>query len=186
MLCQRCWTQEARVHFTTVAPDASHERAYCLACAREERLSWLLVWAYGQPEAGAEKCGWPPRRPPDVLPAGSALTSYGEPATLVALGVAHCTCGCRVAVGAELPCGHGTYGLLNAPPQLIEHVCHCGRELRLVVPAICCPTCLSVQAGLVVASAETCLWDEQRRRIVTVDHEMRRGRIGWGTFAIRN
>lgn len=180
MLCQKCWKEEATIHFTTLGADEAHERTYCLSCAHDEHLSWLLVWGYGLRADGEERL-----RQPELLPASPSRTGDGL-GTLVATGMARCACGCRVVAGAQLPCAHGTFELLDEQTQLVEYICHCGRELRIPVPVVYCPICHELQADTVVATAETCLWNEQRRRIVAVDHDMRGGRITWGTFAILN
>jgi hypothetical protein len=180
MLCQRCWREEARVHFTVASRDQAHERAYCLACARDEYLSWLLVWGYAAEDRAG---GLPPL--PEALRVNPPRSDR-ELSTLVATSVARCACGCYVVAGAELPCGHGTHDVLRASGTTVEHLCHCGRSLAIPVPTVYCPQCRAVQARLILASAETCIWDEERRRIVTLDHDLRGGRVTWDTFAILN
>ncbi|MBM4031964.1 MAG: hypothetical protein FJ291_09285 [Planctomycetes bacterium] len=179
MLCQNCWSEEARVHFTVVGPHEAHERAYCLACAQEQSLSWLLVWGYG-----VHPLGTPPA-PPEVLPVSASQSGMSR-TTLVGTGVARCECGCCIVVGAELPCGHRDAGVKGAAAATISHTCHCGREVQIPVPVIFCPKCGSPQRQAIIASVETCLWDEQRRRIVGVDLDLRGGRATWGTFATMN
>lgn len=180
MLCQKCWQEEARVHFSLLSGSEVEERGYCLACAREEELSWLLAWGYG---ARARRGG--SAVAPEVLPRGS-LAAQAAPVTIVGTALARCECGCRLVVGAQLPCEHHTHGLLAAPNQFVEHLCHCGRQLRIAVPTILCPQCHAMQAAIIIASVETCVWDEQRRRIVTVDHDLQGGKVTWGTFALLN
>ncbi len=70
--------------------------------------------------------------------------------------------------------------------MMVRHSCHCGRELHIPVPVVSCPSCRSAQANVVVASVDTCLWDEERRSMLALDSEMRSGKATWGTFAIRN
>jgi len=180
MLCQNCWKEEARVHFTVAGRHKAHDHAYCLACARQEDLSWLLVWGYGtqhQPGGHASL--------PDAPPVVPRPQQRGC-ATLVATALARCACGCYVVAGAELPCGHGTPALLRTPGKLVERLCHCGRAVAIRVPIVFCPTCQMPQSRVILASAETCLWDEERRRVVALDHDLRGGRVTWDTFAIMN
>ncbi len=180
MLCQKCWNHDARVHFTLLGPAEARERAYCLACAQEEHLSWLLVWGYATRHH-------PPDRPllPEVLPQ-APIEPASPPATLVATAIAHCTCGCHIVAGAQLPCGHHAPDILQAPPELIEHICHCGRELQVPIPALFCPECNATQTSVIIASVETCVSDEKRRRLLALDHDLRGGRVTWATFAIKN
>ena len=180
MLCQSCWREEARVHFTVAGRHQTHEHGYCLACARQEDLSWLLVWGHGTQRR-------PGGRPivPDVLPVVPQPHRRGGP-TLVATALARCACGCYVVAGAELPCNHGTPTLLRTQGQLVEHLCHCGRSVAIPIPVVFCPTCQTPQTRVILASAETCLWDEERRRVVALDHDLRGGRVTWDTFAIMN
>ncbi|HUT33695.1 MAG TPA: hypothetical protein VNE39_09460 [Planctomycetota bacterium] len=181
MLCQKCWSEEAKVHFTIVGPHDAHEHAYCLACARQEHLSWLLVWGYARSQ---HPCGH--ALVPEVLRVNAASRSDRGPSTLIATAVARCACGCYVATGTELPCGHGTHELVQAPLTIVEHVCHCGRALAIPTPIVFCPQCRAAQTNAIVATVETCLWDEERRRLVAVDYDMRGGRVTWGTFATMN
>ncbi|HPD17249.1 MAG TPA: hypothetical protein PLE19_20120 [Planctomycetota bacterium] len=180
MLCQKCWQEEARVHFSLIGRNEAEELGYCLACAREEHLSWLLTWGYGSRTHRGEAPA-----APEVLPRGS-MAAEAAPITIVGAAVARCECGCRLVVGAQLPCEHHSHDLLTASGQFVEHLCHCGRELRIPVPTVFCAQCHSTQTRIILASVETCVWDEQRRRIVTVDHDLRGGRVTWGTFAILN
>ncbi len=197
MLCQNCWKEEARVHFTIAGRHQAHEHAYCLACAHQEDLSWLLVWGYGTQPQGSHlhfahgrhvpSEDVPPGHPsvpdaPPVIP----RPQHRERSTLVATALVRCECGCYVVAGAELPCSHGTPALLRARSQLAEHLCHCGRVVAIPVPIVFCATCQMPQARIILASAETCLWDEERRRVVTLDQDLRGGRMTWDTFAIMN
>ena len=84
-----------------------------------------------------------------------------------------------------MPCAHDSHAV-EATTDLVEHTCHCGRELMVPVPRVVCLECGASQTQAVIAAAETCLWDEQRRRMVCVDDDMRQGRVTWGTFAILN
>jgi len=179
MLCQKCWKEEARVHFAAVGQYGLHETRYCLACAQAEPLSWLLVWGYGH-----ERPDDDPVLKPQALLAKPALDGRGS-VTLVATGVAQCECGCRIVLGAELRCNHGHYAV-EGETDFVEHLCHCGRELPVPVPRVVCLDCGATQRHAIVAAAETCLWSEQRRRIVGVDVDLRDGRATWGTFAILN
>jgi hypothetical protein len=197
MLCQSCWKEEARVHFTVAGRHQAHNHAYCLACAREVDLSWLLVWGYSTQRPGSHlhfaQGGHAPTEDvapghalvPEALPVVPRPSRRGGPA-LVATAVARCACGCYVVAGAELPCNHGTPALLRTQSQLVEHLCHCGRTVAIPVPVVFCPTCQTPQTRIILASAETCLWDEERRRVVALDHDLRGGRVTWDTFAIRN
>jgi len=179
MLCQNCWREEAWVHFHCFEPHGVHTHSYCLACSQDEPLSWLLTWGHRQdPDTGSGLGD------PEVLPA-RPLFGARRPATLVATAVVECDCGCRVVAGAELPCNHRACSF-EPRAVAVDHLCHCGRELVVPLPDVVCRQCGATESRSVIAAVETCLWDEQRRRICCVDSDMRRGRATWGTFAIRN
>ena len=179
MLCPQCWKEEARIHFTSFGPEGVRKRSYCLACAQHQPLSWLLAWGYAHaPVVGGQL------PEPEVLTMGRE-SGGRAPLTLIATGIRECACGCRIAIGAELPGCCGTYSL--APEtDVVEHLCHCGREIAVCVPKVVCLQGASAQGRSVVAAAETCLWRERRRRIVGVEADLRHGRATWGTFAIQN
>ena len=180
MLCQKCWKEEATVHFTTLGDAEAQERAYCLSCAHDEPLSWLLAWGHGLKSVTGDLS-----HGPEVIPSGLPF-SRRRATTLVATGMTRCACGCRIVVGAEIPCGHASCAPLDAPTTLVEHICHCGRQLQLRLPVLYCPRCSLVQSQVIIASAETCAWDQRRRHMVAVDHDLRGGRVTWGTFSIMN
>ena len=48
MLCRKCWTEEASVHFRYVCGGEAHDLSYCLACAQHEPWSWLFAWRHGR------------------------------------------------------------------------------------------------------------------------------------------
>ena len=181
MLCRKCWMEEASVHFRCFSRGRVHEIAYCLACAQHEPLSWLLAWGHGREPA--------PSRPlsvPTIVRAGAGWWGIrGAAATLVATGVARCPCGCRIVVGAEMACEHGAY-LLGGEETVVEHACHCGRDHAIWVPGVVCLECGGEPLVSIVATARTCLWQEQRRRLITVDGELRHGEATWGTFSLHN
>ena len=146
MLCQKCWTHEASVHFTTFGPGVSRRRSYCLSCAQGERLSWLLAWAYGADADAGAPTGpeFLDPAPPDHLPIPS----------LVAVQVLQCECGCRYVLGAEMPCHHRSLAVGEA--EEIRHLCHCGAELVALAPRLVCRECGASAWRLVLATVETC------------------------------
>ena len=177
MLCETCWKEEAKVHFTILDGQGTRQVNSCLACARREPLSWLLVWGYARsPGEGGLL------RIPESVP--GCGTMVDEVPGIVATSIQECGCGCRIAVGATMPCGHEA--ALVSGTHFASHACHCGRELLIPLSSVVCTVCGESQATIVVATAETCLWSEQRRRLVGVDGDLRQGHATWGTFAIRN
>jgi len=181
MLCQKCWTEEARVHFCCVWGGETHEIGYCLACAQEEPLSWLLAWGNGVGDPTEREL----RRPLVVRVKPATFPRERRRSTLVATGLHRCECGCRIVVAANMPCAHGTY-LFGTSQRLIQHECHCGREHTVAVPDVVCVECGAADTLSVVGTAETCSWDEQRRRLVAVNEDLQHGKATWGTFSIRN
>jgi hypothetical protein len=179
MLCRNCWSKEARVHFRRLGPDGDRSRNYCFACAQHEPLTWLLAWGHRREHHVGQLLA----NPHVVLI--QSMRGRGLSASLVATGIIECVCGCRIVGGAELPCDHRDYAF-HAPAHGIEHMCHCGRELLVPVLDVLCRRCGATQNRSVIAAAEACQWNEQRRRIVGVDADLRRGRVTWGTFAVRN
>ncbi|MFP4057103.1 MAG: hypothetical protein ACLF0G_09570 [Candidatus Brocadiia bacterium] len=181
MLCRSCWAQEARVHFLWATSREVHELALCLACAQDEPLSWLLAWGYSRE---APPLSFLPA--PQIVRVGSPLLSDRlGPATLVAAGLQQCACGCRIALGAQVPCDHARFAF-RAQSVSVGHACHCGRDHLVEVPAVVCLECGAEASRVVVATAQTCLWDEQRRRLIAVDGDLQRGHATWGTFSLHN
>lgn len=181
MLCRKCWTQEASVHFRYVCGGEVHHIAYCLACAQDEPWSWLLAWAHGRALA---TYGLFPT-PVVVRARDPRRGRLRPPYTLLATGLHRCACGCRIAVGAEVACNHAAY-TYQGNAQLVDHVCHCGREHTIVLPHVVCRHCSASEGHPIIATAQTCLWDHQRRHLVGVNEDLHCGRPTWGTFAIRN
>ena len=195
-LCEKCWKEEAHVHFAIVEQGVVREHNYCLACAHGESLSWLLAWGYSR-DADDDFCL---TKPELVIPSreGKSESEDGRSTAplspspslslspvLVATGVGQCECGCRIVVGAELPCGHTRYTLRDRA-RMVEHRCHCGRELIVPVPRVACRECslLALDGGrpsdapAVVASAETCLFDQHRREEGERERESEREKRG--------
>ena len=181
MLCQKCWNEEARVHFCRVHGGEVHWLSYCLACAQDEPFSWVLAWGNG-PDAPV---GDHLPVPVTIRAESAALWRGRGFATLVATQVQRCDCGCRVIVAATMPCTHGSYAF-GTSFRTVDHECHCGREHTILVPDVICTECGAKDALSVVGTAETCSWEEQRRRLVGVHDDLQRGRATWGTFAILN
>ena len=144
MLCQKCWTHEASVHFTTFGLGVSRRRSYCLSCAQGERLSWLLAWAYGNDAHATAGPQFLDPAPSDQAPIPS----------LVAVESLQCGCGCRFVLGAEMPCHHRSLAIGEA--EEIRHLCHCGTELVVRVPQLVCQVCGASAWRLVLATIETC------------------------------
>ena len=186
MLCEKCWKEQAHVHFATVEGDSVRERNYCLACAHGESLSWLLAWGYSH-EAGEvfdlakPELVSPRREGKSESERGSASLSPSPSLSLspalVATGVARCECGCRIVVGAELPCGHSSC-TLTSRVRMIEHRCHCGHELLVPVPQVACRECGLSDVPAIIASAETCLFDHRRREEGESESESEREKRG--------
>lgn len=181
MLCRKCWTQDASVHFRYVCGGEVQELVYCLACAQDEAWSWLLAWGHSRALATHQLFPTPIIVHSDATGEGRLRATR----TLVATGLLRCGCGCRIVAGAEVACGHGTY-TYEGQAQLVPHVCHCGRDHTVVVPHVVCEQCVVSEGHAVIATAQTCLHDEQRRRIVHVSNDMQRQRTTWGTFSVRN
>jgi len=181
MLCRKCWTQDASVHFRTLCGGEAEHVAYCLACAQDELWSWLLAWGHGREPV-----------PGGILPAPIAVRSEPGRAgrqpvthTVVATGLYRCECGCRIVVGAELACDHDAYEY-QGDAEVVPYLCHCGREHAIVVPTVACRECDVAEGRPIIGTARTCLWDEQRRRLVGVHEDLQRGHTTWGTFSIKN
>ena len=152
MLCQKCWSQPARVHFTTFGPGVSKRSSYCLACAQGERLSWLLAWAYGT-EAEAQA----PAHPTFL----EERTQEAPPIpSLVALRVVECQCGCRFVLGAEIPCHHKSLAVGHS--EELRHLCHCGGELVVEAPQVVCEECGASAWRLILATVESCSYPQHR------------------------
>jgi len=151
MLCHKCWSHRARVHFTTFGPGVSRRTSYCLACAQDERLSWLLAWAYGT-EAEAQT---------PTHPAFLEERAQETPptSTLVALRVVECQCGCRFALGAEIPCHHRRLAIGHT--EELHHLCHCGSELVVEAPQLVCEECGASACRLVLATVESCSYPQR-------------------------
>jgi len=151
MLCHKCWSHRARVHFTTFGPGVSRRTSYCLACAQDERLSWLLAWAYGT-EAEAQA---------PTHPAFLEERAQETPptSTLVALRVVECQCGCRFALGAEIPCHHRRLAIGHT--EELHHLCHCGSELVVEAPQLVCEECGASACRLVLATVESCSYPQR-------------------------
>ncbi len=150
MLCERCWGQDARIHFTYVTHGRVIEAHHCLACAQQEPMSWLLAWAYRLRAEGGST----------LLPAivhirDPLLASRARPATLVATDRHPCPCDCQIVVGSELACRHASPCLTGLATRHV-HTCHCGREHGLIVPRIACGDCGKRDHVAVVATARTC------------------------------
>jgi hypothetical protein len=88
-------------------------------------------------------------------------------------------------VAAEVPCEHGSY-VFSSESEAVTHTCHCGREHSILVPSVVCAHCGATETHSVISTAETCHWEEQRRRLIAVDEELQRGKVTWGTFSILN
>jgi len=181
MLCRKCWTHDASVQFQYVYGGELHHIAYCLACAQDEPWSWLLAWGHGRALVARDLF-------PSPIIIRQEATGTGRmriEQTLVATGLICCECGCRIVAGAEIACDHHAY-TYEGDAQLVTHVCHCGREHAVVLPHVVCAECDAGEGHAIIATAETCLWDAQRRHMVGVHHDMQCGRPSWGTFSIRN
>jgi len=169
------------MHFRYLCGGETHHIAYCLACAQDEPWSWLVAWGHGRALAAY---GLFPK--PIVVHKGVEAHGHSRsPRTLVATGLHRCECGCRIVVGSEIACGHGTY-TYEGTAQLVPHMCHCGREHAVVLPHVVCEQCAASEGHPIIGTAQTCLWDAQRRRLVGVHQEMQSGQASWGTFSIRN
>jgi len=151
MLCERCWGEDARIHFTYVTHGKTLEARHCLACAQHESMSWLLAWAHRLRVTGGSTAL------PTVVHIRDPLRdSRSHPATLVATDRHPCACGCQIVVGAELACRHASPCLTGRATRHV-HTCHCGREHALVVPRIACGDCGCQDHVAVIATAQTCL-----------------------------
>jgi len=198
MLCQKCWNEEARVHFCRVWGGEVHWLSTCLACAQDEPLSWVLAWGNG-PDAPvgnhlpvpviieSATVGLSVRAAENTAGRASrgTLQCSGARTTLVAMRVQRCDCGCRTIVAATMPCTHRNYAF-GISVHAVDHECHCGREHTILVPEVVCASCGATEALSVIGTAETCSWEEQRRRLVAVNADLQQGRATWGTFAILN
>jgi len=181
MLCRKCWTEEASVHFHTLCGGEFQDVAYCLACAQDDPWSWLLAWGHDRE----------PVRDglflkPVVVRAERVVWDRANAArTLLATGLHRCECGCRIIVGAEVGSSHDSFAY-DVEAQVVSHMCHCGREHSIVLPEVVSQDGLAITSRPIIATAETCLWDEQRRRLVGVHHDLHENRATWGTFALKN
>jgi len=150
MLCHKCWSHDARVHFTTFGLGVSRRSSYCLACAQGERLTWLLAWAY-RTEAEAQAATQP------TFLEHRAQEAPPVP-TLVALRVVECRCGCRFVLGAEIPCHHRRLAIGQS--EQLHHLCHCGGELVVEAPQVVCEECGAAAWRLVLATVESCSYPQ--------------------------
>lgn len=169
------------MHFRYACGGEIQELAYCLACAQDDAWSWLLAWGHSRALATHHLF-------PKPIVVHSESTGQGRlrsSRNLVATGLLRCGCGCRIVVGAEVACNDESY-TYEGRADLVTHVCHCGREHTVVLPHVVCEQCVVSEGHPIIATAHTCLRDEQRRRIACVDQDMQRQHVTWGTFSIRN
>lgn len=181
MLCRKCWSEEASVHFHTLYGGEFQHVGYCLACAQDDPWSWLLAWGHGREPAPDGLFGTP-----IVVRAERVVCDRANSArTLVATGLRRCECGCGIVVGAEVASGHDAFAY-DGEAQVVSHMCHCGREHAIVMPGVVSQDGCGIEGRPVIATAQTCLWDEQRRRLVGVHNDLHRNRTTWGTFSLKN
>jgi hypothetical protein len=180
MLCERCWIEDTRVHFACLTRGQKLDVHLCLACAQDEAMSWLLAWAHRlRTDAAVVPL------PAVVRVRGPLYSGRRQLATLVATERHTCACGCQIVLGAELPCRHA-HPVVVTRTTRVMHTCHCGRDHVLLVPHVACADCGAQASLAIIATAQTCLHDEQRRRIVAVEDQLQHGRTSWGTVSLNN